>query len=120
MDYNIFPQFASTVSIINDEWQVEDPVAEMTAENGWVDARAVRSRPRFILIRDIYTLVESDHAVLMAFLTGQRLRAIPFQYTHPLMGTGIVRLKAPAIGGKVAIQGSPSWFQTTIELEEQF
>jgi hypothetical protein len=119
MAYETFPSITGS-SVVEEGYEIEDPVIETEFENGWIDARSLRSRPRFVDIRVTYTVDATDKDTILNFLVSKRLRAIPFLYPHDKLGTILVRLAQAKLPVAFEVLGDPVWYKLSLVFEEQF
>ena len=80
---------------------------------GWESVRPKFPQKIVKTITDIYTMPDSEYAVMEAFLDGQGYEATPFWYWHPQLGLGLVRWNSNDVQADVAVDGNPSWYQVT-------
>lgn len=117
--YETFPEIEG-LSVVENAYEIDDPVIEGEFENGWADIRTLRARPRYDNMAVTYIVNTTDKDTILNFLIARRLRVEPFFYRHNKLGTLLVRLKAPKLPVTFEILGDPVWYRMELIFEEQY
>lgn len=120
-EYQTFPTLTDEAIIRHGAFKYQRPNVRSEYEAGPEEVRLTTSEGRYNDMQVSMTLrADTDYQTVMGFLEDRGLEAEPFYYTHPWLGTALVRFNASEIKIEPAINGNPPWFHVELILRGQW
>jgi hypothetical protein len=123
VSFNNFPALSSAalITIPQDDW-IDPDVVTLFEDQQSVEVQSTGSGGFYLLTVRIQC-PEADADTIFTFLKGQRLRAIPFNFTHRKRGTIVVRYwpsgSPPTLPYKRLVAGSPDLVEFDLPLRQE-
>lgn len=123
--YQTFPTLSSEAIVRHGKFKYQRPNAKTDYEVGPEEVRTLSAQGRYVELAVTMILrADTDYQTVMSFLEARGLEAEPFYYTHPWLGTGLVRYNSselevePEINGAIATGGV--WFRLELLFRGQW
>lgn len=123
--YETFPALSSEAIVRHGKFKYDRPNVKTEYEAGPEEVRLTTAMGRYKDLEVTMILrANTDYQTVMSFLEARGLEAEPFWYTHPWLGTALVRFNAselevtPEINGSIANGGV--WFRLELVFRGQW
>jgi hypothetical protein len=119
--YETFPSLTAEAIVRHGPFKYERPNAKSEYEVGPEEVLLLTSTGRYKDISVTMILrADTDYQTVMTFLEARGLEAEPFYYTHPWLGTGLVRYNSHDLEVTPEINGNPAWFRLELVFRGQW
>lgn len=115
-----FPTLSPSAGIIHPRAEWEWPAITVVMENKLEQSRTITSSRRIREFSAIFTVNATDYQTIMEFWDARKGGVETFNYSHPHLGTAMVKFASEALEYTVVAGGDPAWFRLEIRFRGQF